>query len=47
MSIFSDYQVGALSDREYEQECRKMNAEDKWERTHEFDDSDDEDEEED
>ena len=38
MSIFSDYKVGALSDWEYEQECRRMNREDRYEREHEFDD---------
>ena len=38
MSIFSDYKVGALSDWEFEQEGRRMNREDRWEREHEYDD---------
>lgn len=37
MSIFSDYKVGALSDFEFEQECRRMNRIDRWERDHEYD----------
>lgn len=28
MSIFSDHKVGALSDFEFNQECRRMNRED-------------------
>lgn len=43
MSIFSDYKVGALSDFEFEQACRRMNREDRgyideWERYAETDD---------
>ena len=38
MSIFSDHKVGAISDWEFEQECRRMNREDRYEREHEFDD---------
>ena len=38
MSVFSDYKVGALSDYEFEQECRRMNRIDRWEREHEYDD---------
>lgn len=48
MSIFSDYKVGALSDWEYEQECRRMNREDRYERDMMeslFDGEDEEDEE--
>ena len=29
MSIFSDYKVGALSDWEFEQECKRMNREER------------------
>lgn len=32
MSIFSDYEVGALSDDEFDFECLRMNAEDRAER---------------
>lgn len=38
MSIFSDYKVGALSEWEFEQEGRRMNREDRWEREHMYDD---------
>ena len=38
MSIFSDYKVGALSDFEFEQECARMNRQDRWERDHMYDD---------
>ena len=38
MSIFSDYKVGALSDFEFEQECNRMNRQDRWEREHMYDD---------
>lgn len=38
MSIFSDHKVGALSDWEFEQECRRMNRQGRWEREHEYDD---------
>lgn len=40
MSIFSDYKVGALSDWEFEQEGRRMNREDRWEREHYIDEWD-------
>ena len=30
MSIFSDHAVGAMSDFEFEQECRRMNREDRY-----------------
>ena len=30
MSIFSDHAVNALSDFEFEQECRRMNREDRY-----------------
>ena len=38
MSIFSDYKVGALSDVEFHNACVEMNAQDRWEREHEYDD---------
>ena len=34
MSIFSDHECGALDDYEFEQECRRMNREDRYEREH-------------
>ena len=37
MSIFSDYENGYMDDFEYEQECRRMNRQDRWEQDHEFD----------
>jgi len=48
MSIFSDHKVGAISDWEFEQECRRMNREDRYERDiieSLFDGEDEEDEE--
>ena len=47
MSIFSDYRVGALSEVEFHNACVEMNARDRWEREHEFDDMWDDDESED
>ena len=38
MSVFSDHECGALSDWEFEQECRRMNRIGSWEREREFDD---------
>ena len=38
MSVFSDYAVGALSEVEFHNACVEMNARDRWEREHEFDD---------
>lgn len=38
MSIFSDYKCGAMDDFEFEQACARMNAEDRYDREHEFDD---------
>lgn len=38
MSIFSDYAVGALSDVEFHNACVEMNAQDRWEREHMYDD---------
>ena len=37
MSIFSDYAVGAMTDEEYRDECIRMNLQDRYEREHEFD----------
>lgn len=34
MSIFSDYQHGYMDDFEFEQECARMNREDRYEREH-------------
>ena len=37
MSIFSDYEVGALSEVEFHNACVEMNARDRWEREQEYD----------
>ena len=37
MSIFSDHECGALSDFEFDQECRRMNRQDRYEREHLYD----------
>ena len=42
MSVFSDYEIGALSEVEFHNACVEMNAQDRWEREHEFDDPDEE-----
>lgn len=34
MSIFSDYECGALSDDEFRNECNRMNRQDRYEREH-------------
>ena len=47
MSVFSDYERGYLSEVEYHNACVEMNAQDRWEREHEFDDPDEESEDED
>ena len=46
MSIFSDYAVGALSEVEFHNACVEMNARDRWEREHMYEDYDDEESEE-
>lgn len=38
MSVFSDYKAGALSEVEFHNACVEMNARDRWEREHEWDD---------
>ncbi len=38
MSIFSEYKCGAISDVEFHNACVEMNAQDRWEREHEYDD---------
>lgn len=45
MSIFSDYAVGALSDVEFHNACVEMNAQDRYEREHEYDEYEEADEE--
>lgn len=45
MSIFSDHENGYMDDYEYEQECRRMNRQDRYERDHEFDEEEVEDKE--
>ena len=32
MSIYSDYKVGALSDEEFREECKRINREDRIDR---------------
>ena len=43
MSIFSDYRVGALDEVEFHNACVEENARDRWEREHEYDDEEEED----
>ena len=56
MSIFSDHELGYMDDFEFEQECKRMNRQDRHERvrfydpvrlTDDYDDDDYEDEDED
>ena len=47
LSVFSDFAVGALSEVEFHNAYVEMNARDRWEREHEFDDPDEESEDED
>jgi hypothetical protein len=37
MSIFSDYENGYMDEYEYREECKRMNIQDRYEREHEFD----------
>ena len=46
MSIFSDYECGAMDDDEFRDACRRLNRMDRYEREHEFDEVMEEDEEE-
>ena len=46
MSIFSDYECGAMTDVEFNNACVEMNARERWEEEH-YRDTDPEDEEED
>ena len=46
MSIFSDHENGYMDDYEFEQECRRMNRQDRYEREHEFDEEEAEEEQE-
>ena len=41
MSVFSDYKCGAISDIEFHNACVEMNAKDRWEREHMYDDDQD------
>lgn len=41
MSIFSDYECGALSCDEYREECKRMNSRDRYERERQYDEIDD------
>ena len=46
MSIFSDNECGALSDDEFRAECIRMNLQDRYEREHQFDESEEDEDEE-
>lgn len=43
MSIFSDYECGAMTDVEYRNACARMNAKERWEEEHYWDTDDDDD----
>ena len=45
MSMYSDYRVGALTEEEFDNLCVEENMRDRYEREHEYDDYEDEDEE--
>ena len=40
MCIFSDYQHGYMDDFEFEQECARMNRDDRYEREHLYEEDD-------
>ena len=42
MSIFSDYKCGAMDYDEFKQACARMNAEDRYDREHMYDNDEDE-----
>lgn len=42
MSIFSDYEAGAIMYDEFKAFCRQMDRQDRYERDHEFDEPDEE-----
>jgi len=44
MSIFSDFECGALTYEEYCEECKRLNRQDCYEREHDFDEEDEEEE---
>ena len=46
MSIFSDHNVGALSDEEFEMACTSMNIEDRYDEEHMYDETEEEDDDE-
>lgn len=41
MSIFSDYKCGAMDYDEFKQACARMNAEERYDKEHMYDDDDD------
>lgn len=46
MSIFSDYECGAMDEFEFKEECKRMDRQERYEREHLFDDVESEDEDE-
>ena len=42
MSIYSDYNAGALTDEEFRSLCQWENAKDRYDQEHEFDEEDEE-----
>ena len=47
MSIFSDYEYGAMSYEEFREECKRMDRQEKYEREHQFDDNEESEDEDD
>ena len=41
MSMFSDYECGAMDEFEYREACKSMNRRDRYEREHMYDEFDD------
>ena len=47
MSIFSDYECGAMSYEEFRGECKRMDRQERYEREHQFDNNEESEDEED
>lgn len=47
MSIFSDYNCGALTDEEFKAECAQMDREERWYEEHQYDEEECEEDEDD
>lgn len=44
MSIFSDYECGAMSYEEFREECKRMDRQERYEREHQFDEEEEDNE---